>query len=55
MRQIIDPNAVTDSNHGAPVWQKSLEDRLDAGLILIDKPSGPTSHQVAAWLSLIHI
>ena len=46
---IIDSNAVTDSNHGAPVWHRSLEDRLDAGLILIDKPSGPTSHQVAAW------
>ena len=46
---IIDPSAVTDSSHGAPVLQRSLEERLDAGLILIDKPAGPTSHQVAAW------
>ena len=46
---IIDSSAVTDSNHGAPVMQRSLEERLDAGLILIDKPAGPTSHQVAAW------
>ena len=46
---IIDPSAVTDSSHGAPISQRSLEERLDAGLILIDKPAGPTSHQVAAW------
>ena len=46
---IIDPSAVTDSSHGAPVLQRSIEERLDAGLILIDKPAGPTSHQVAAW------
>ncbi|MFL2977403.1 MAG: RNA-guided pseudouridylation complex pseudouridine synthase subunit Cbf5 [Candidatus Thalassarchaeaceae archaeon] len=46
---IIDSSAVTDSSHGAPVLQRSLEERLDAGLILIDKPAGPTSHQVAAW------
>lgn len=24
---------------------------LDSGIIIIDKPSGPTSHQVAAWIS----
>ena len=46
---IIDSNAITDPSHGAPFWHRSLEDRLDAGLILIDKPSGPTSHQIAAW------
>ena len=46
---IIDSTAVTDSNHGAPIWQRSIEERLDAGLILVDKPSGPTSHQVASW------
>ncbi len=46
---ILDPSAVTDTSHGAPVWHRSLEERLDAGLILVDKPAGPTSHQVAAW------
>tara|TARA_B100000902_G_scaffold159696_1_gene155536 strand:+ start:1713 stop:2693 length:981 start_codon:yes stop_codon:yes gene_type:complete len=49
LKTIIDSTAVTDSSHGSPVWQRSLEERLDAGLILIDKPAGPTSHQVAAW------
>ncbi len=48
-KKIIDSSATTDSSHGAPVWHRSLEERLDAGLILIDKPAGPTSHQVAAW------
>ena len=47
--KIIDSSAVTDSSHGAPVLQRSIEERLDAGLILIDKPAGPTSHQIAAW------
>ena len=48
-KKIIDSSATTDSSHGSPVWHRSLEERLDAGLILIDKPAGPTSHQVAAW------
>ena len=37
--KIIDSSAVTDSSHGAPVLQRSIEERLDSGLILIEKPA----------------
>lgn len=45
---IKDPKAVRDR------WGKRPSDRtagelLEAGVIALDKPSGPTSHQVTAW------
>lgn len=30
--------------------ERSIEELLQAGVINVDKPSGPTSHQVAAWI-----
>ena len=47
--RVLDSGATTDEASGAPIWQRSIEERMDSGLILIDKPPGPTSHQVAAW------
>lgn len=45
---VKDPRAVRDR------WGKRPSDRstgelLDAGVIALDKPAGPTSHQVTAW------
>ncbi len=45
---VRDPKAVKDR------WGKKPSDRtmgelLDAGVVALDKPRGPTSHQVAAW------
>ena len=45
---VKDPNTLPDR------WGKRPSDRsagelLDAGVIALDKPSGPTSHQVTAW------
>jgi H/ACA ribonucleoprotein complex subunit 4 len=30
--------------------ERSLEELLSAGVIVVDKPQGPTSHQVSAWV-----
>ena len=46
---IIDEDAKTSAAHGCEPWQRSIEELLEAGMIVIDKPTGPNSHQVSAW------
>ncbi|OIO66795.1 RNA-guided pseudouridylation complex pseudouridine synthase subunit Cbf5 [Candidatus Woesearchaeota archaeon CG_4_10_14_0_2_um_filter_57_5] len=39
-----------------PVPERSVEQLLDFGIVVIDKPSGPTSHQVSAYVQqILHI
>jgi H/ACA ribonucleoprotein complex subunit 4 len=33
-----------------PLIKKSIEEKLQLGYSIIDKPKGPTSHQIAAWI-----
>ncbi len=40
----------TRSRHGVPPDQREMKDHLRKGIIVIDKPRGPTSHQVSAWV-----
>jgi H/ACA ribonucleoprotein complex subunit 4 len=42
--------ADTDPAHGTPPDRRSIEDHLRLGVVNLDKPAGPTSHQVVAWL-----
>jgi len=46
---IVDPSAKTNQSFGCPPSERPLEELLECGVILIDKPSGPSSHQLAAW------
>ncbi|MBC8437638.1 MAG: RNA-guided pseudouridylation complex pseudouridine synthase subunit Cbf5, partial [Euryarchaeota archaeon] len=46
---ILDKSATTNPNHGSTPEERSVEQLLSAGWILIDKPAGPSSHQLAAW------
>jgi H/ACA ribonucleoprotein complex subunit 4 len=39
----------TDPAFGCHPDERTLEQRLASGFILIDKPAGPTSHQLASW------
>ncbi|MEM3852224.1 MAG: RNA-guided pseudouridylation complex pseudouridine synthase subunit Cbf5 [Methanomassiliicoccales archaeon] len=39
--------------YGKRPEERTVEELLDGGIIVIDKPSGPTSHQVAAWISAL--
>jgi len=41
--------ASTNSGFGCKPSDRSLEQLLSAGVVLVDKPRGPTSHQLAAW------
>ncbi len=43
----------TDLAFGLPPEKRSLEMHLRLGAINLDKPSGPTSHEVVAWVKRI--
>ena len=43
----------TDENYGTYFDKRSVEQLLNFGLILLDKPPGPTSHEVVAWAKRI--
>lgn len=45
----LEKEAQSDPAFGSHPDERSLEQRLASGFILIDKPAGPTSHQLAAW------
>lgn len=40
----------TDPRHGKRPEDRDVHELLEAGVIVLDKPSGPSSHQVTAWL-----
>ncbi len=44
---------VTNDKYGHHPDNRPLEVLLDNGIILLDKPSGPTSHEVVAWTKRI--
>ncbi|MBX8637776.1 MAG: RNA-guided pseudouridylation complex pseudouridine synthase subunit Cbf5 [Thermoplasmata archaeon] len=37
--------------YGIGLQERSMEEMLDTSIIIIDKPAGPTSHQVSAWVA----
>lgn len=41
--------AETDWEHGQRPEDRSISERLQNGLVLLDKPDGPTSNQVSVW------
>ena len=49
---IIDDD-ITDPEHGVKYDQRTIQQLLEYGLILVDKPPGPTSHEVVAWAKRI--
>ncbi len=49
---VIDQD-ITDKDFGTYYDKRSYEQLLQYGLILLDKPPGPTSHETVAWLKRI--
>jgi H/ACA ribonucleoprotein complex subunit 4 len=50
MTQItLDTEATTSSAHGCNPGDRTVEQLLEAGIVVLDKPTGPNSHQVSAW------
>jgi H/ACA ribonucleoprotein complex subunit 4 len=50
---LVKKTAKTDPSFGTPPDKRSLEAHLKLGAINLDKPSGPTSHEVVAWVKRI--
>tara|TARA_B100000767_G_scaffold252527_1_gene256364 strand:+ start:2507 stop:3475 length:969 start_codon:yes stop_codon:yes gene_type:complete len=46
---ILDAAASTNPAIGGVPDDRDVEERLASGFILLDKPAGPTSHQLASW------
>lgn len=44
---------ITDPGYGTPYNQRSVEQLLQYGIIILDKPPGPTSHETVAWVKRI--
>ena len=49
-KRLVRMQSPTDPKHGKRPQDRDVHELLDLGVIPLDKPSGPTSHQVAAWL-----
>lgn len=43
----------TDPKFGSAPQDREITEHIRKGFVLIDKPSGPTSHEVAAWVKKI--
>lgn len=55
-RTIEKKRGKTDSAYGLPPDQRTIEAHLRLGAINLDKPAGPTSHEVVAWVKrVLHI
>lgn len=50
--RVIDQDIPNDS-HGTYYDKRSIEQLLNYGFILLDKPNGPTSHETVAWVKKI--
>lgn len=49
-KRLIKASATTNSHYGKAPPDRSIRELLQNGFITLDKPSGPTSHQVVAWV-----
>lgn len=52
-KRLIKVNIKTNQNYGKSPDELSVNELLNNGIINLDKPSGPTSHQVDSWLKNI--
>lgn len=49
-KRIVKVQAKTNPNYGKYPQERGINELLNSGLINLDKPSGPTSHQVDSWI-----
>jgi H/ACA ribonucleoprotein complex subunit 4 len=50
-RQLLDKSHdVTDDKHGRNPSKRPIIEYVSKGVINLDKPAGPTSHEVVAWV-----
>ncbi len=47
---ILASSEISDSAYGSVPSERPIKDYLSRGFIVLDKPQGPTSHEVVAWV-----
>ena len=53
-RELLDKSHdITDEKYGCSPWKRSISEHINKGVINLDKPAGPTSHEVVAWVKRI--
>jgi len=52
-KRLIKAKVKTNENYGKSPSEYTVKDLLDSGFINLDKPSGPTSHQIDAWVKKV--
>jgi len=52
-KRLIKVSAKTNPNYGKSPGEMGVNELLNKGFINLDKPSGPTSHQVVSWVKEI--
>ena len=52
-KRLVKIQAKTNPNYGKAPSERSVKEILENGMINLDKPNGPTSHQVDAWIQEI--
>ena len=50
---LVKSQDTTDPVYGSEPEKRSIERLLQSGVINLDKPSGPTSHEVVSWVRKI--
>lgn len=53
MNLLIKSNAATNPEYGCEPQDRPIEEYLSKGVINLDKPSGPTSHEIDSWVKRI--
>jgi H/ACA ribonucleoprotein complex subunit 4 len=52
-KRLVKVSVETDPYHGKHPDKRTVSERLQNSIIILDKPSGPTAHQVDAWVRQI--
>ncbi|RLE84660.1 MAG: RNA-guided pseudouridylation complex pseudouridine synthase subunit Cbf5 [Thermoprotei archaeon] len=50
VREVLVRDEEPPSDYGKPPEERSVEELLELGVINLDKPPGPSSHEIVAWL-----
>jgi H/ACA ribonucleoprotein complex subunit 4 len=51
--RLVKTQAKTNPHYGCKPSERSIHDLLDSSIVILDKPCGPTSHQVDSWVKNI--
>ena len=53
-KRLIKTQVKTNPNYGKYPKERSVKELLNNGLVVLDKPCGPTSHQIDSWIKGIY-